>query len=801
MRNELEWIELIERYLRNELSESEKADMEQQLVTNPELKKQLELQRQLLTGINRYGLRHQLQQAFKQHARKQWLKKGSIGFGVAIVVGVVGYALFTRSVTPSAPSVPLRFEDTAQCDADRYLPVQQFTIAAASDTVIQTEQGILFSIPAHCFLNTDGKLAEGPVLVEIKEALDALSIIKAGLSTESNGQLLQTGGMFYINAKTDGRSLAIDPNNAVYASIPCKEKQPDMQLFDGQRLPDGGINWVDPKPLENYLVPVDIRTLDFYPPHYLDSLAGMGYDPKDKQFTDSLYYSFASRFNNAGLHTITNDSESSRSGIELFIDHCASCHTVNDKIVGPALKDISKRYDEAWLIKFIRNSQAMIKAGDKKALKVFNENGGSIMTSFESLSDNEIRSILEFIKTPQQPLANATNEYVHVHEEIVHLEGATDIKGVNPAKVKTIWQPSFNGTNIATREFEERLRAIHRSCYNDAIDLYLDNLDKNLCTVDSMVAQKWNDQTFYAFAARGDGKVGSSQKQLRKLAAYYEKSYREYTKKMGIVLQRFMDKQQKLADIAKEKYSKQSHRDSKRNSANLNKEFQINLKEAYRQLGDTLPKPPPSPANSYGAIITNTGWKNVDAVWQATANRETIQYTNKGKKAVIKYDKVTIQITKETEYERVVVYLLPDQLNSFMRIETNMYGSHMEKLNELMKYKLVCIGYKGEDVFSYIQEDIRPGRYMDLTLTKTDERMLKKQLNKLDITNESAFQEELTYQQFVVTEQQRKKKLNDRWQFIMRIEQVIFPCWDYGPVAAPAGVNELELIVETDTLE
>lgn len=78
---------------------------------------------------------------------------------------------------------------------------------------------------------------------------------------------------------------------------------------------------------------------------------------------------------------------------------------MNEKVVGPALKGVNEKYDEAWLIKWIKNSQAMVKAGDAKAVKVYNENNQAVMTSFENLSDDQIKSILAYIKTP--PVAQA----------------------------------------------------------------------------------------------------------------------------------------------------------------------------------------------------------------------------------------------------------------------------------------------------------------------------------------------------------------------------------------------------------
>lgn len=87
-------------------------------------------------------------------------------------------------------------------------------------------------------------------------------------------------------------------------------------------------------------------------------------------------------------------------GEKLFNANCTSCHALNEKIVGPALTGVDKRHSEAWLLKWIRNSQAMVKSGDAEALKIYNEYNQSVMTSFETLSEAQIKSILEFIKTP-----------------------------------------------------------------------------------------------------------------------------------------------------------------------------------------------------------------------------------------------------------------------------------------------------------------------------------------------------------------------------------------------------------------
>lgn len=99
-------------------------------------------------------------------------------------------------------------------------------------------------------------------------------------------------------------------------------------------------------------------------------------------------------------------------GEKLFNANCTSCHAINEKVVGPALKDVDKRHNEAWLIKWIKNSQAMVKAGDAEALKIYNEYNQSVMTAFPQFSDGQVKSILEYVKTggaaPVQAGAGAT---------------------------------------------------------------------------------------------------------------------------------------------------------------------------------------------------------------------------------------------------------------------------------------------------------------------------------------------------------------------------------------------------------
>lgn len=85
-------------------------------------------------------------------------------------------------------------------------------------------------------------------------------------------------------------------------------------------------------------------------------------------------------------------------GAALFKAQCAQCHSTGDnKVIGPGLKNIHTRRNEAWLLPWIKNSQAVIKSGDAYAVKLYNEYNQTAMPSF-SLSDDEIKSILAYVK-------------------------------------------------------------------------------------------------------------------------------------------------------------------------------------------------------------------------------------------------------------------------------------------------------------------------------------------------------------------------------------------------------------------
>lgn len=88
-------------------------------------------------------------------------------------------------------------------------------------------------------------------------------------------------------------------------------------------------------------------------------------------------------------------------GEKLFKDNCTQCHAVRGVVIGPELAGISQRKDEAWLIKWIKNSQAVIKSGDAYAVDLFNKYNKTVMPN-QAVNDEEIKAILAYIAAEEK---------------------------------------------------------------------------------------------------------------------------------------------------------------------------------------------------------------------------------------------------------------------------------------------------------------------------------------------------------------------------------------------------------------
>ena len=92
-------------------------------------------------------------------------------------------------------------------------------------------------------------------------------------------------------------------------------------------------------------------------------------------------------------------------GKSLFNANCAACHKLNKNLIGPALAGVSAKYEKEWLYSWIKNSSAMIKAGDERAVAIWEEYNKAAMNAFPQLSDMDIDNILAYTDYKPEPVA------------------------------------------------------------------------------------------------------------------------------------------------------------------------------------------------------------------------------------------------------------------------------------------------------------------------------------------------------------------------------------------------------------
>ncbi len=712
----------IDRYLQNEMDASEKAAFESRLAVDKELQQELALQQQIINAATNAGIKQEFHKVIRRKIIVRKLVRWS-----AVVIAAAVLIFFVTKLTRHEYKVAEKENNRSE----------KFEINAATDTIIETKAGVVFAIPAHAF-NTNNN----SVQLEIKTALDATAIMENGLSTMSNNDLLQTAGMFYINGYADGKALQLTKDISV--SVPAQTINPNMQLFDGIDDGKGGINWVNPKPIDRSLRTYDVTTLDFYPPRYIPALKALQKDYRNKKYTDSLYYSF-SAYGRAVLNKGDTVSVEGNINSEYILEDSFKKQVAATKNPAPVIA-INWRGPSA---------------------EVLDYNEGNFDQQPETDTGKTIKPSLD--------------------KKLFGEESYTYYQ-LDPALIHAIWDKKYNNTIIATKEFEERLKYMHGLCTNEYLKIYLESLNSPLYSIDLHCANRASGETqkkFLEFAARQDGGVMLATGMQQKLNTYFEqkyKAYREAAEKTWIKYQNTLDSLNTIADI---KRREQLLDDFKRNNSNFKEELCSNLHDAYRQMGkpyDCNGTPPSPPAETYYNVQVNTtGWKNLDAyVLEATTNRTSMTYTdpNTGATAKIIYSEVNITVEKEAGYDRVLVYLVPDSLTSFQRV--NKVGTvFKEQLNGLFRYDAIVLAYKGQQAYFFKQENLKPQPY-NFSPEAINAAALQIELSRYNLNKTNALKKDANYQLFEQQEAMRQTQLLKDMEFREKIAASIFNCEGEG---------------------
>ena len=818
MRDQLHLMELVDHYLDGAMNPTDRSAFEDRLRHSEELRSLVEDQQRLRQAARRSPARAAAKKAYKNY---RW-GKSLPGLGVGAVVLIAATAALFLWKSPMADggseNVPASESEyrTLTDTTGTHLDPLVLTIDPKKDTTLVTPNGIVLDIPQGAFLDSLGAAITTSVRVTLLEALDPLDIMKAGLSTMSGDTPLETGGMFYLDAQANGKAVKIDPAKPLTAMVPaaddenrkrassevpearvrhilfstqgkseedlvrmknrvdsvlsvvkhdrskfeamvekytedpgsrstggvyewfdktrmvpeftaasfdppvgsitvCKTSygyhivevlgqrtrtistpalnEGEMMLYQGVKSPDGTIDWQKPQPLKKSLVPVDITTLNFYPPGYEAKLAELGQDVTNKAFKDSLYYSMS------------------------FLSRTDSIRRV-------------------------------------ERTEVPREVGGA---------------------------------YVYSDTLYERTFSGAGKSGLDPSKIKAIWTARFNSTNLATKEFEERLAYIFRTCDNALLDVYVNNLDKDLYWCDS-VATRMHSEPMSMFLRPEYGRVELPAHAADRLRTFYERNSRAEAEAIRKTQEKFWKEQWKQDVKSDAKRADHAMAESVREGALFQKELAANMDTVYKQLGY---KRVQLPRAAWVVPVSSPGWWNVDkAVIQATTTRSSMQYTDDqtGKTATLTYTPLIVEVADRTSYDELVVYLIPNQLNSYQRMKEGA-GGFTERLNSIFWYELFCLGMKGKEQFAF-KTGVNGQAEINAALTPVDEGTLRRMVGSKNGLQQ-ALVDEAKHLEWLVGDQQRRKGNTERQALKAALLPTVFPCIDQNmPTGGAEPVKE-----------
>ncbi|WP_373494851.1 c-type cytochrome [Aquiflexum sp.] len=95
---------------------------------------------------------------------------------------------------------------------------------------------------------------------------------------------------------------------------------------------------------------------------------------------------------------VSDSEESIAAGKSIFNSNCRTCHRLDQRNVGPALRGVTERHSLEWSKNFIRNSQSLVASGDPEALAIYNEYNQLAMPAHEFLADDDVMKLLSYIE-------------------------------------------------------------------------------------------------------------------------------------------------------------------------------------------------------------------------------------------------------------------------------------------------------------------------------------------------------------------------------------------------------------------
>ena len=133
---------------------------------------------------------------------------------------------------------------------------QFFEIELEKDTTLISQNGTKFRIYRNSFeLLIDSNRIQSKIQIELKEVFHPIDFVLGNLTTTSEGDLLESGGMIFISAKLNGEEILLKEDSEIGVIVPVEDLDGDMMIFSGERN-GSKINWIQPEPILNQRIKV-----------------------------------------------------------------------------------------------------------------------------------------------------------------------------------------------------------------------------------------------------------------------------------------------------------------------------------------------------------------------------------------------------------------------------------------------------------------------------------------------------------------------------------------------------------------
>ena len=120
---------------------------------------------------------------------------------------------------------------------------QQLTTLSDKPKTVTGAKGTIIHVDPNRLETVDGSPLGDNIQIELLEMTDNSSLVLNNAQTISNGQILVTGGAYYLNMTSDGKQLKMKQGTGLAVEFP-KLTEDEMGIFLGERDSLDQINWI-----------------------------------------------------------------------------------------------------------------------------------------------------------------------------------------------------------------------------------------------------------------------------------------------------------------------------------------------------------------------------------------------------------------------------------------------------------------------------------------------------------------------------------------------------------------------------